>query len=159
MLKWQVDPTCCCLCLAAACAEVDAAPPAAGGATAAAAVVSIVTLADTSPLAAAAASAPEAAAAASDFEVGTTMTSGAAAATADEVDGFEVELPSPASPPPPLRPSARLAASLIMKAFLGEVNWPCCCAPLEVDGVGSSPAVISLTLLAEDMAPPMERSC
>ena len=28
-----------------------------------------------------------------------------------------------------------------------------------MDGVGSSPAVISLTLLAEDMAPPMERSC
>ena len=78
--------------------------------------------------------------------VGTTRTSGAAA----EDDEVDLEVPSPAS-----RLISRLAASLIMKAFFGEVNWPW---PLEVDGAGSSPVVISLTLLAEDMAPPMERS-
>ena len=102
--------TCCCLCFAAACAEVEDAEGAL--------VVSMVTLADTSPLAAAPAAAADAEAPPSEFpadwadlSVGTTKTSGA------EDDEDCLEVPSPAS-----LLLSRLAASLIMKAFLGDVN-------------------------------------
>ena len=114
--------TCCCRCFAAACAEVEVGPAAAD-----VAVVSMVTFAETSPLAAAAVAAETPSALADgvvclDESVGTTKTSGADDDDDDAGGGGwccfeELLLPSPAA-------ASRLAASLIMNAFFGDVNWP-----------------------------------